>query len=197
MTETLVEPENETFPNRTRITRKMCQFLMDNGLLIGRYELIDGVILSKMGQNAPHIYVVDMVSEWLRGIYGYRFVRVEKPLAIPGESGETTEPEPDAAVMPNPTTAYAATIPGPEGVALIVEVSDTTLRLDLRSKAALYSRVGVPEYWVFDVAGRQIHRHRFPTASGYTEIVVLTENESITAPGHAASIRIGDLLPPE
>jgi Uma2 family endonuclease len=30
---------------------------------------------------------------------------------------------------------------------LIVEVSDTTLRYDLRIKAGLYARAGIVEYW--------------------------------------------------
>src|SRR5690242_14256015 len=46
MADTLIAPENEPFPNRKRWTRRECEFLVANDLLIGRYELIDGEIIS-------------------------------------------------------------------------------------------------------------------------------------------------------
>jgi hypothetical protein len=58
MTDTLITPsllDMEPAPDRKRWTRKECEFLEQNGLLIGRYELINGDIISKMGQNLPHV----------------------------------------------------------------------------------------------------------------------------------------------
>ena len=51
--ETLIKPENEVLPNRLRFTRTMRKFLIDNGLLDARSELIDGVIILKMPINPP------------------------------------------------------------------------------------------------------------------------------------------------
>ncbi|MCY7407143.1 MAG: Uma2 family endonuclease [Alkalinema sp. CAN_BIN05] len=39
---------------------------------------------------------------------------------------------------------------------LVGEVSDTTLASDLDEKKRLYEALGVPEYWVIDVKGRQV-----------------------------------------
>ena len=71
MTETLIAPENETFPNRRRWTRAECERLMEIGFLTGRYELIDGEVLSKMGQHAPHASAMILLGQWLTTIFGY------------------------------------------------------------------------------------------------------------------------------
>lgn len=39
---------------------------------------------------------------------------------------------------------------------LVGEVSDTTLAADLDEKKALYAALGIPEYWVSDVRGKQV-----------------------------------------
>ncbi len=49
----------------------------------------------------------------------------------------------------------------------MVEVSDATLGDDLRWKAELYSRHGIKEYWVVDVANRRLHVFRDPVAGRY------------------------------
>ena len=196
MIETLIKPENEVLPNRLRITRTMRKFLIDNGLLEGRSELIDGLIILKMPINPPHRVALMRLRNWLQLLFGLPFVQTENPIVIPGESGETTEPEPDIAVTREISDAYLLNNPGPEDVLLVAEVADTTLRADLNTKALLYARVGIPEYLVLDIAGRRIHRHRQPTHDGYAEIVILSENENIILLNRSESIRVSDLLTP-
>ncbi len=43
---------------------------------------------------------------------------------------------------------------------LVVEISDTTLAIDLDEKKQLYLALEIPEYWVVDVKGRQIFAFR-------------------------------------
>src|SRR6266542_915893 len=38
-----------------------------------------------------------------------------------------------------------------------VEVADSTLKYDLETKVPLYEKHGIPEVWVVDLAGRQVH----------------------------------------
>jgi Uma2 family endonuclease len=54
-----------------------------------------------------------------------------------------------------------------EKVRLVIEISDSTLDIDLGRKAAVYARHLVPEYWVIDLDGAQIFRHSGAIASGY------------------------------
>lgn len=196
MIETLIAPENEVFPNRKRITRTMYKFLFDNGLLEGRCELIDGVIISKMPIKPPHRIALIYLRDWLQFVFGSKFIQTENPIEIPGEAGEFTEPEPDIVVTREPAGAYLESNPGPQDVLLVAEVADSTLRSDLAVKALLYARVGIAEYLVLDIAGRQIHRHREPTHDGYTEIVVLSENQNLSLLERGETVRVGDLFPP-
>jgi Uma2 family endonuclease len=39
---------------------------------------------------------------------------------------------------------------------LVAEIADTTLPIDLDEKKQLYLALGIPEYWVIDVRGRQV-----------------------------------------
>ncbi|MEO6214850.1 MAG: Uma2 family endonuclease [Sphingomonas sp.] len=54
-------------------------------------------------------------------------------------------------------------------VALVVEIADTTLGSDMKRKATIYARAGVPEYWVADVTAKVIHQMWAPEGEAYTE----------------------------
>ncbi len=69
--------------------------------------------------------------------------------------------------------------PRPEDLELVVEVSDTSLAFDLTTKAVLYARAGIQEYWVLDIQGCRVMVHREPVAGRYRAIVAYGENESV------------------
>jgi Uma2 family endonuclease len=54
-------------------------------------------------------------------------------------------------------------------VALLVEIADASLQIDLTRKAAVYARHGIAEYWVADVNGRVIHQMWAPAGEAYAE----------------------------
>lgn len=56
-----------------------------------------------------------------------------------------------------------------ESVALLVEVSDSTLDIDLGRKLRIYAEAGVPEYWVIDLNGGRAMRMWEPSGSGYAQ----------------------------
>lgn len=53
--------------------------------------------------------------------------------------------------------------------ALVGEVSDTTLANDLDRKKHLYAALGIPEYWVIDVRGRQVLAFLLQADGSYAE----------------------------
>ena len=53
----------------------------------------------------------------------------------------------------------------------MVEVADSTLAFDLNTKAALYARAGIPEYWVLDVKGQRLMVHRDPSGGRYQSVI--------------------------
>lgn len=197
MTDTLTPTAWGPTPNRKRFTRTECAFLADSQLLTGRYELIDGEIIFKMGQKRPHSLTVVLLNAWLIGIFGALTVQCQLPIDVAAEDNTVNEPEPDIAVLAQPATAYASDNPGPADILLLVEVSDSTRNFDLTTKALLYARAGIVEYWVADIKERRFVVHRNPTLTGYTDVTAYSEEADIaTLSRPDALIRVSELLAP-
>jgi Uma2 family endonuclease len=187
----------ETAPGRIRWTRQQCAAIREAGILTGRYELIEGEILVKMGQKPAHASAIVRLMTWLVALFGGEYVRIQLSLDVTEAAGDYNEPEPDVAVTTQPYTAYLERHPEPADLLLVIEVSDTTLRFDLSTKAALYARAGIDDYWVVDLAGRQIVVHRQPTSEGYQEIIAYAEAEELAPRARPeACVRVASLLPP-
>jgi hypothetical protein len=74
MSNTLISPEEEMFPNRCRWTVEACYRLMELGLLEGRNEVLDGEIVSKMGQNPAHANAIKRLMRVLTTLFGLDFL---------------------------------------------------------------------------------------------------------------------------
>ena len=206
MQETLTPPQTgfneiaeslEPVSRRIRITRAMCRLLADNGLLTGRYELINGEIISKMGQNPPHMITVMLFTAWLMRLFGADRVFCQGTMDIASSNADTNQPEPDVMALSQPVTAFAGRHPRPVDILLLVEVSDSTLRFDLRNKAALYALAGIREYWVADIAGRRLFVHRNPGPNGYAEVTEYTAEAMVSCLSRPDdSVLVSALLPP-
>jgi Uma2 family endonuclease len=145
-----------------------------------RYELIDGELIDKrMGKLEPHAVAVLFMHEWLVSIFGFRRVRKEDPIRVAAEDNERNGPEPDLAVLREPIQHLEMRRPQPRDLVLTVEVAATTLSMDLSSKAELYARAGIPDYWVLDVDQRRMIVHRDPSGGKYTSVVVYQEYENV------------------
>jgi Uma2 family endonuclease len=182
-------------PHRTlhRWTREEYDRMLDAGVLSeqARLELVDGEIVEMTPQKSAHSTGTALVVDALRQCFsaGYH-VRSQMPLAIDDRS----EPEPDAAVVEGGIRDYADH--HPRAAVLVVEVADSTLSFDRMSKAAVYARSGVPEYWILNLRERTLEAHRCPSSSVYTERVTLTADQEVSplaAPQQR--IRVADLLP--
>lgn len=189
-------PDTGMPPNRKRMTREECNFLERGGFLTERYELLDGEIILKVGQNQPHAMSVSRLIFRLMGIFGPERVQMQTTIEVAAPDRETNRPEPDVMVFTRPDYELTGTRSEAD-LLLVAEVSDTTLRDDLRTKAALYARAGIPEYWVLDVIGRRLIIHLSPADGQYTQVLAYTEEETVASQAAPqASVRIADLLPP-
>jgi Uma2 family endonuclease len=197
MKDTILSPDQDAFPNRYRWSVDACRRLSELGFLEGKYEVIDGEVVVKMGQKPAHRIAVVLLVEWLIGLFGARRVQSEGPIALPVPDGIYSEPEPDVAVTREPTTAYADRHPGPADLLFVAEISDTTLRTDLMVKARLYARAAIPEFWAFDLAARRVHIHRHPTNGEYASVMVHEQGETVSlACLPDDTICVADILPP-
>ena len=129
-------------------------------------ELIEGEIIFMNAQHRPHARVKSnlylILAAALRDSHPELGALVEVSISAPPHN----VPEPDIVGTSQPNGDGLVPL---DSVKLIVEVADTTLRNDLERKAALYARLGVPEYWVADVNGRVIHQMWALRGEGYGE----------------------------
>lgn len=167
-------------PPRKRWTREECAVLEASGLWEQqKLELVEGELFSKLGKKRPHVNSLTLLAECLAQIFGFRFVNHAAPIDVAPEDNPTNEPEPDVIVLKRESSHFRSGNPGPEDLRLVVEIADTSLNFDLTTKAALYARAGIVEYWVLDVARRRLLVHRDAKASGYASIIAYSEHESV------------------
>ena len=183
-------------PPRKRWTREECAKLEASGLLdYESLELVAGELISKMGKKRPHVNSFKRLHVWLMQVFGWQLVDVEAPIDVAPEDNPTNEPVPDLIVL-REDPSHLRSNPRPEDLQLVLEIADTSLSFDLRVKAALYARAGVPEYWVPDVTGRRLPVHRSPRSGMYADVAAYSEHESVSplaAP--QAQFRVADAFP--
>jgi Uma2 family endonuclease len=119
------------------------------------------------------------VASFLQAAFGAEhWVRTQFQIALTDDS----QPEPDVSVAEHPFEWYQD---HPVSALLVVEISDSSLRLD-RRKAGLYASSGIPEYWIVNLQSRQLEVFRRTLADpanefghGYADIRELNEHETI------------------
>jgi Uma2 family endonuclease len=106
-----------------------------------------------------------------------------------------SEPEPDVVVVRGETRHYLDRHPGPQDVALVVEIADTTLQRDRGCKKRLYARAEIPVYWIVNLLDNQIEVYTNP--SGPVEQPDYRQRQdyglSDTVPVVIAGLEIGHL----
>ena len=119
------------------------------GLIGEDVELLDGVLFKKMSKSPLHEWLADRLRGQLDAVCAVGFfVGKERPITC-----ATSEPEPDLAVF--------AGVPGdfrhghPTTAELVIEIAINTLQRD-RSKAGIYARAGVKEYWLIEPEGLRV-----------------------------------------
>ncbi len=148
-------------------TRGDCYKLEESGVLTRRYELLEGDIIYQMPQKTGHRVSVSRAFGWLSGIFGADRVQTQAAIDVAPEDNPTSEPEPDVVLLQAPRTVQDADNPRPQEIALCIEVGDATLSYDLSTKAGLYARAGIVEYWVISIPERSVHVHRDPQNGVY------------------------------
>ncbi len=181
------------------MTRKKYDRLVEVGILgdNDRVELLDGMLVAREPQDAPHAVAVTLTRIALERAFGRRHhVREEKPVALDAMS----EPEPDVVVVRGKPRDYRD---HPSHPLLIVVVADSSLALDRLRKGELYARAGVEDDWIVNLVDEVLEVYRTPvrTASRragwkYESVRLLTRPAIVTplaAP--RARIRVSALLP--
>lgn len=184
-------------PRPFRFTREQFHQLGELGFFAGRrVELVLGELVVPPPIRESQVAGISLTADALRAAFGPRhYVRVHAPLNL-----AVIDPVPHVAVVPGGPRDYL--LP-PTTALLVVEVPDAGSVYERTTKAELYATAGVPEYWVLDVANRQLHVFRDPqplpaglAATAYQTHLTLAPADTVSplaAP--QASITVSDLLP--
>ena len=183
-----------------RWTREEYDRMIDAGVFRedDNVELVDGEIVTMTPQKSRHATAVRLAEIALRRVFGDGVdVRTQLPLALDAIS----EPEPDVGVVVGSPRDYVEQ--HPTTALLIVEVADSSLGFDRTTKARVYARAGIDDYWIVNLPDRVLEVRRSPAPSisdpadwGYAIVERLEPSDRIVPLARPdASIAVADLLP--
>jgi Uma2 family endonuclease len=153
--------------------------MIDAGILTDgdKVELLNGRIVQMSAQTPPHAATTQRIDRYLQNLLrDIAEIRVQLPITL-----ATSEPEPDIAIVRIDPGAYGDHHPNANEIFLLIEVSYSTLQIDLQEKAPIYAKANIAEYWVLDVVEREAYIFRNPTAEAYQFEMILPDN-AVVAP---------------
>ena len=105
-----------------------------------RVELLEGRIIWMIAKGTAHRSAVGRIDRLLQDCLKNRaLICVQDPVKL----NDRSEPEPDISVVKIDPLDYADHHPTPSEVYLIIEVADSSLKLDYETKSQAYSLVTV------------------------------------------------------
>ncbi|MEG3860072.1 Uma2 family endonuclease [Microcoleus sp. herbarium12] len=151
-----------------------------------RVELIRGEIIKMAAKGRFHSVCNSLLLEELVILLARRArLRVQEPIIL---CTTNSEPEPDVVIARNRYDNYLDSHPEPADILLVIEVSDSTLKYDQRTKLSLYAEAGISNYWIFNLVDRQLEMHSEPYQKRqgdfhYRSKRVVLQNETVVIPG--------------
>jgi Uma2 family endonuclease len=124
-----------------------------------RVELLRGWLVAKMTQNPPHRVATGLLRDAL-GQLPLKGWHVSSQEAI---TLADSEPEPDGALVRGARRDYLGQHPGPQDIALVVEVAEASLSQDRGWKKEMYAEANIPVYWIVNLVDNQVEVYTDPT----------------------------------
>ncbi len=154
-----------------------------------RVELIDGFIVESCAMDPAHVLSSEKLRRRLDRVvpHGW-FVREDKPLQV----HRTYEPLPDFAVVKGDPDVYANRHPAPGDVAMVIEISDSTLTKDRGEKQVNYARGGISVYWIVNLVDRQVEVYTVPISDRYSSCIIFKPGEPV--PVVIDGVEVGQII---
>ena len=180
------------------------EWMADAGILDERSQvvLINGLLVAKVPINPPHRIASDNLTlHLIRRLPDGWHVSVANPLLLP-ESGSV--PEPDLKIVRGRSDDYRSAHPKGTDLALVIEISDSTLRADETRMKRIYAEGSIPHYWIVNLRSWRIEVYSDPTGPApepeYRRVAyfVLGDEVPIILGGvEALRLAVTDILPRE
>ncbi len=129
-----------------------------------RVELVEGEIIEMSPIGRRHAACVARLTNLFgKLLRESAIVWVQNPIVL----NDYSEPQPDITLLSRRDDFYERSLPTPDDVLLIVEVSDTTLEYDRQIKVPLYARAGIAEVWIINLMADQVEIYAQPENDTY------------------------------
>jgi Uma2 family endonuclease len=135
--------------------------MIETGILTGEdpVELLEGWLVVRMLKKPAHRLATRLARTALeRAIPPGWFVDAQEPITT-----ESSEPEPDVALIRGDPADYRERHPAPADVGLVVEVSGVTLQRARLLKKRIYAGAGIPRYWILNLVTSTLETHAKPS----------------------------------
>lgn len=167
-------------PSILPITTKQYHQMAEMGMFEGkRVQLINGYVIRMAAMNDPHFSALRRLDKLFDRYFenaGIAEVSQQSPIRV---TKSESDPEPDFALIKSELdkgTAFASS-----DVFLVVEISDSTLKLDQSDKLAVYAKEGIPEYWILNLKSNQLEVYREPDPENaqYLSRTILKQGQAV------------------
>jgi Uma2 family endonuclease len=138
-----------------------------------QFELLGGEMVPMSPEGDRHVIVrVELAFRFSRMASDGLMVAVEPQFNLSSD----TYLKPDILVHPRVIKTPHLR---PADALLLVEVADTSLNYDIKTKMPLYAEHGVPEYWVIHAATLMTTVHRRPSGNIYAFVEEVSPDEQL------------------
>lgn len=156
-----------------------------------RVELIEGEIVDILPIGPFHSGSgYRLIRHFSRLAAGRWLVASQGPLRI----DKHNEPEPDLMLLRPAADDYTQNHPTPEDVFLLIEIADSSLDFDRKTKLPLYARAGIAEVWILNLPQKQLEVYRQPHRLEYETQSIHTKGEVAPAAFPDAVLAVETLL---
>ena len=204
----LDEVRSGTAPPLVPITVKQYHLMIRDGIFQDGdpIELIDGMLVRKdrsargenlMTHNPRHALLIKRLQRLLsiHSETGDWHLQIQLPVTL----NSINCPEPDIAVVRGSEEGYADRHPGPADLSLVIEIADSSVKIDRSTKQRLYATAGVPLYWLVNLSESQVEVYEQPDAESgkYTRQTILKPTQILTwnsSPTECLEINVTDLF---
>jgi Uma2 family endonuclease len=162
-------------------------------------ELLEGMLVRKMSKNDLHAYVTEILSR----LFYVRCATDEKWRALsyrnqnPVSLGNSV-PEPDGVLVRGVPHTFLRRKPTARDVAVVFEVSESSLSFDRNDKSRVYAAAQIPVYVIVNLIDMKIEVYHLPKNEQYELFKSIGRGERMTLPGELEIELVADeILPPE
>jgi Uma2 family endonuclease len=123
------------------------------------YELLEGFVVPKMTKGPKHENARRKLRRLLEELVSDEYFVDEQGAVTTSDS----EPEPDVFVVRGQIDDFPDRHAGPDEVALVAEIADSSLTRDRNWKLRVYARAKMPVYWLVNVSQQTVEVFTQPT----------------------------------